>query len=93
MPKEVNGKKVLGCECGYVQKGKSIITEEVKKDTRKIEIADPDKNETLPLVEELCPECNNKDAYFWEIQTRAGDEAATKFYKCKKCKHIWRDYS
>ncbi|MBT3406634.1 transcription factor S [Candidatus Woesearchaeota archaeon] len=91
-PREVDGKRVMGCDCGHVHGGSAVVREEIKKDERKIEVADADV-ETLPLVEEKCPECDHDHAYFWEIQTRAGDEAATKFYKCEKCKHVWRDYS
>lgn len=43
-------------------------------------------------LEEKCPKCENKEAYFWTVQTRAGDEAETMFLECKKCKHRWRSY-
>ncbi|RLG67435.1 MAG: transcription factor S, partial [Methanobacteriota archaeon] len=33
-----------------------------------------------------------KDAYFLPVQTRAGDEAETRFFECVKCKHRWRAY-
>ena len=49
--------------------------------------------ETNPLTEAECPKCHNKKARYWTQQTRAGDEPETKFYKCEKCKHVWRDYS
>ena len=39
-----------------------------------------------------CPKCRHKKAYYWTVQTRAGDEAETKFLKCEKCSHTWRDY-
>ncbi|MEK6946569.1 MAG: transcription factor S, partial [Nanoarchaeota archaeon] len=35
---------------------------------------------------------SHKTAYFWLVQTRAGDEPETKFLKCEKCGHTWRDY-
>ena len=50
------------------------------------------ENEINPLVEIECPKCKNKEAYFWTKQTRSSDEAETKLYKCKKCKHTWREY-
>ncbi|PIO07920.1 transcription factor S, partial [Candidatus Pacearchaeota archaeon CG10_big_fil_rev_8_21_14_0_10_35_219] len=31
-------------------------------------------------------------AYFWTMQTRAADESETKFYRCTKCDHTWREY-
>ncbi len=48
--------------------------------------------ETLPLTDAECPKCSHKKAFFWTIQTRAADEPETRFYKCEKCKHIWREY-
>ena len=38
------------------------------------------------------PKCDHKEAWFWTSQTRAGDEAETKFFKCTKCRHTWREY-
>lgn len=84
------------CSCGYVSKdgGNLKITEKKEHKVQKIEIVDPDQDEKiLPQTKEECPECGNMKAYFWEIQTRAGDEPPTKFMKCTKCKHVWRDYS
>jgi len=84
------------CSCGYKTKdGSSMnITEKKEQTLQKVEVVDPEVDDkTLPKTKEECPKCENQEAYFWEIQTRAGDEPATKFLKCTKCKHIWRDYS
>jgi len=48
--------------------------------------------ETFPIVAEKCKVCGNDKAYFWTTQTRAGDEAETKFFKCTKCEKTWREY-
>ena len=48
--------------------------------------------DTTPVVPAVCPKCANKEAYFWTSQTRAGDEAETRFFKCTKCRHTWREY-
>ncbi len=94
MPKTKNKKRVIECSCGYKDKDLSKVEtiKEVIKEGREIEVVDEDIN-ILPETEEDCPECGNKIAYFWTIQTRAGDEPETKFLRCKKCKHTWRDYS
>lgn len=69
------------------------IKEKIKGADR-IEVVNPDDDlNTLPITEIECPECKNKKAYFWLVQTRAADEPETKFLKCTKCKHTWRDYS
>jgi len=86
-------KTYIGCSCGYILKsGKVEVKEEVKTKTQKVEIIDAN-HEALPETEAECPKCGNKKAYFWLVQTRAGDEPETKFLKCTKCKHTWRDYS
>lgn len=87
------GKTVMACSCGYSTKSPSdtCIKEEVKNNNKKIDIIDSEV-ETLPVVEVKCDKCNNNKARFWLVQTRAGDEAETKFFRCTKCKHTWRDY-
>ncbi len=94
LPKEVNKKMVMSCSCGYSDKdtSKVAIKEEVKK-TADISVVQEDDDETLPETEAECPKCKNDRAKYWLIQTRAADEPETKFLKCTKCKHIWRDYS
>jgi len=88
-------KKMLVCpRCGCKDKNmeKAQIKEIVGQDEKKIDVVDKEI-EAYPLTEAECPKCKHKKAYFWEVQTRASDEPATKFLKCEKCKHIWRDYS
>jgi DNA-directed RNA polymerase subunit M len=48
--------------------------------------------EALPKTTAVCPACENNQAYWWMQQTRAGDEPPTRFFKCVKCSHIWREY-
>ncbi|VDL60335.1 unnamed protein product [Hymenolepis diminuta] len=40
-------------------------------------------------IEETCPKCGNKKAYFIEMQTRSADEPSTIKYSCTQCHHIW----
>jgi DNA-directed RNA polymerase subunit M len=49
--------------------------------------------EMHPKVKIICEKCGNNAAYFWTQQTRAADEPETRFFKCTKCKHTWREYS
>jgi len=94
-PKKGKKTKSYTCDCGYrtKQKPKVVLKEKVtleKKD--QIEVIDK-KVETLPKTEEECPKCKNKNAYYWTVQTRAGDESETRFLECTKCKHRWRSYN
>jgi len=50
------------------------------------------KLETLPKARVECPRCGHLEAYYWEVQTRAGDEPATRFFRCVKCGFTWREY-
>ena len=87
-----NGK--LACpRCNYktTEKEEMVVREKIES-TKAVDVIEKEI-ETLPLTDAECPKCHHKQAYFWEVQTRASDEPATKFMKCEKCKHIWRDYS
>lgn len=82
---------IFTCHCGHSESGESKIKETVKHEAKEVEVVD--KNIDIhPIVKVKCPKCKNEEAYNWEIQTRAGDEAATQFFKCTKCEHTWREY-
>ena len=93
LPKKKEGKSVMTCSCGYSSEGSAVVKEKIKK-KEDIAVIEDEEAEVVHPVEPtaVCQKCGNKGAYFWEVQTRAGDEAATKFFKCVKCKHVWRDY-
>lgn len=96
MPRKEKDKKVLACtSCKYVDKSKEKKTiKEVVKSEEELEVINKEaEDESLPEIEEECPKCKNTKARYWLVQTRSGDEAETKFYKCTKCKHTWREYN
>lgn len=96
MPKKEGSKSYMQCtQCSYKDKEvePTKIKEEVEHD-KKVEVIDESKEDkALPLVDQECPKCKHPKAFFWTVQTRASDEPETKFYKCEKCKHTWRDYN
>lgn len=94
LPKKEGNKKVLVCSCGYKNNNveNTKITETLAKDDKEVEVIEKGKLEILPKIKAECDKCGNKEAFFWTIQTRAGDEPETKFLKCTKCSYIWRDY-
>lgn len=95
IPKKEEDRTILACSCGYKSQAKEAgkIKETVKGKVSKVEIVESEEIEALPKMKAECPKCHNNEAYFWEVQTRAADEPATKFLRCTKCKHVWRDYN
>jgi|TARA_Y100000034_G_C6855705_1_gene388835 DNA-directed RNA polymerase subunit M len=94
LPKKDGNKKILICSCGYKDANveKTKITETLTKKEKEVEIIEKTRWDILPKTKVECEDCGNKEAYFWTVQTRAGDEPETKFLRCTKCEHIWRDY-
>ena len=96
LPKREGSKMVIKCSCGYKSNnaGSTVIREEVIDKGRSVELVDSEADmKSLPKLNVECPKCHHHEAGYWEVQTRAADEPATKFYKCIKCKNVWRDYS
>ncbi len=96
MPKKIEGKNVMACSsCSFVDKKmeSARLTERSAAARTKVDVIESNKeDEVLPKIEAECEKCKHKKAYYWTVQTRAGDEAETKFLKCEKCGHTWRDY-
>ena len=89
----VNDGKASCASCGYRMKKKpKIMTSEKIKDKKPIAVIKEKDSNVYPVVNMICPKCKNEKSYFWTIQTRAGDESETKFYKCVSCTHTWRAY-
>lgn len=94
LPKKADGKNVMGCSsCTFIDKKPDSMLTEKSKATSKIAVIEKDEEAgVLPKIDADCPKCRHKKAFYWTVQTRAGDEAETKFLKCEKCSHTWRDY-
>ena len=91
----VQKRKNSGCpRCNYSSKSKSVLvsSEKMNKKTG-IDVVKERGTDVLPMVNEKCRKCKNEKAYFWTVQTRSGDEAETKFFRCTKCEHTWREYN
>jgi DNA-directed RNA polymerase subunit M len=86
-----DGNKIKCRSCGKIIEKKmeaKIVSQSEKKDVVIFENNEPD----LPKTEKQCEQCGNNEAYFWLIQTRAGDEPPTQFFRCTACKYVWREY-
>ena len=92
-PKAKGTKKILYCGCGYTKapEGESIVIKEKIEAPKEVEIVK--EMELLPKIRTLCTKCQNTAAYYWTQQTRGADEPETRFFKCTKCTHTWREYS
>lgn len=89
----MQGDKAQCANCNYKPKKKIKIESSEKMISREeVAVINEKAENVYPEVEMTCPKCKNKKSYFWTIQTRAGDESETKFYKCTKCSHTWRKY-
>ncbi|MEM2138845.1 MAG: transcription factor S [Candidatus Woesearchaeota archaeon] len=84
---------ILACKCGFKkeinEKNKILFNEKIEH--KEIEIIDEENehigDDVLPIK---CWNCGNIGVYFWLVQMRRADEPPTRFYKCKKCKKVWR---
>jgi DNA-directed RNA polymerase subunit M len=95
VPKKQDKKKVMACSsCSFINRKpkEAKITEKLRGKERKLEVIEGKELETLPLADTECSKCGHKKAYFWTLQTRAADEPETKFLRCQKCGHTWREY-
>jgi len=89
-PKQEKGKRFLACGCGYTNRKEKAVLSETVGTAEEIPIVEEDDRQ-LPVTDVICPTCGHGKAGFWTAQTRAGDEPETRFFKCLKCGHTWRD--
>lgn len=80
------------CKCGWEGDPGKLTLKEKGTVSRKVEVVDKEENVNFEVDAE-CPKCGYGRAEYWEVQTRSSDEPPTRFYRCKKCKHTWREYS
>ena len=94
MPQKAAGKTVMKCSCGYKSSEvEHTEIKEVKKVVGNKENWVLENHDDQPTVDAHCKKCSHSKAIFWEKQTRAADESPTRFFKCAKCGHTWREYS
>jgi len=84
--------KQYACGCGHKEAIEQATVKEVTKKKEAVAVVE-EEDSPNPIVEAECPTCGHKQAEYWEVQTRSSDEPPTRFHKCTKCKHTWREYS
>lgn len=94
-----DGETVMQCrDCGNIQDVDSEdmkVTEEKEEDPKdRLNVnEDGDDESTRPTTEKECQECGEETQHeWWMKQTRASDEPATRFYKCKECGNVYKVY-
>jgi len=93
--KRVEGKKIAVCSvCGIEEEVKRSqgVVRAVQHHPLEQPVVIESSSIALPIAEEECPKCGNKQAYWWMEQTRSSDEPETRFYRCTKCGYTWREY-
>jgi DNA-directed RNA polymerase subunit M len=83
------------CKCQKESK-MSALKKKVKQKSRETIVVigkEEQQIKTNPTVRVQCPKCENNVAYTWQVQTRAGDEGATQFFRCTKCSFTFRLYT
>lgn len=91
MPKVVGGKKQFVCGCGYKHAAESVTLTESSGKKQDIVVVEEAASINV-VIDASCPKCGPVKAEYWELQTRSSDEPPTRFHKCKKCGHTWREY-
>ena len=88
---------VMACtRCGHTTElNEKNARRKVKQKKKKENVLVLDEDSSiaiLPVTRAECSECNNIEAFWWLVQTRSSDEPETRFLRCTKCKHTWREY-
>jgi DNA-directed RNA polymerase subunit M len=97
---DVNNTLEYQCsKCGYTNsnllgiKDHLIIKPNISEETIVVFGKKELEPRTMPTSRAECSKCHNDLAYIWQVQTRAGDEGSTQFFRCTKCSHTWRLYT
>ena len=82
------------CKKSFPLTDEVVICSSFADKDKEILVFDENADSEFPTTTVMCPQCNEMVEAFWTMQqTRGGDEAPTRFYECKKCRHRWREYS
>lgn len=93
------GSLKLACtKCGYKKPGKQKPTVAPKSIKRSFKplitvIGKEHQIRIFPTTKKACSNCGNNLVYYWQVQTRGGDEGSTLFFRCTKCDHTFREYT
>ena len=84
--------KFICRQCGFKREINSNDTIKVTQKQKAKEMKIIDENvDAFPKAKVACPNCSNNEAYWHLRQMRGADEPETRFYRCTKCNHTWRE--
>lgn len=85
--------KAVCRKCGYEKEvGEKSVVLVTKTNREDVPVIEGENIKTLPTTTAICPECGNREAYWWLRQLRAADESEVRFFRCTKCGKTWREY-
>ncbi len=87
--------KVFSCrKCNKESPLTEEITFTTSYDEQKIAKVNSEETSEFAVTKVLCPKCEKHVEAEWAMQqTRGADEPPTRFYRCKTCGNVWREYS
>lgn len=90
----IDGRKLFCRRCNDISElDETVVLKSVQGEQKEVAVFDEIGSE-FPTTRVLCPRCDKEVDAFWALQqTRAADEPPTRFYRCKECNHVWREYS
>jgi len=78
------------CKAKYVLHEENIVTK-LKSEEQEIKIFDGNEPSEFRTTDSItCPKCGHNKAEWTLRQMRSGDEPPTQFYRCLKCRKVWR---
>ena len=98
LKKDINSTSLVCPKCQYVKQGSNKTNKQKSQesDSDLLVMEENDIKESKGLESTIkidCEKCHNQEGVSWACQTRSADEPETKFYRCTKCNHTWRDYT
>mmetsp|Transcript_20511 Transcript_20511/g.50333 ORF Transcript_20511/g.50333 Transcript_20511/m.50333 type:complete len:149 (+) Transcript_20511:208-654(+) len=79
--------------CPYIEAIKYMIVEKTYMKKKEVDdvLGGEDAWKNADKTEALCPKCENREAYYTQLQTRSADEPMTTFYRCVDCHFQWKE--
>jgi DNA-directed RNA polymerase subunit M len=87
------GNKAICRKCGFEKEAEDVeIVIRTSNKREDVPVIEGEDLRTLPTTNTICPECGNREAFWWLRQLRAADESEVRFFRCTKCGKTWREY-